>query len=71
MTCSKLDDSAINGSGYAATTVRLEREAEVRICHDYPDAGLTSASDNQWRVGQGDQFPSYLYITDRRAYVFT
>ncbi|GKN52781.1 hypothetical protein NUKP84_50410 [Klebsiella variicola] len=28
MTCSKLDDSAINGSGYAVTTVRLEREAD-------------------------------------------
>lgn len=29
MTCSKLDDSAISGSGYAATTVRLEREADL------------------------------------------
>lgn len=29
MTCSKLDDSVINGSGYAATTVRLERGADV------------------------------------------
>lgn len=51
--------------------VRGERRAEVRICHDYPDAGLTSASDNQWRAGQDDQFPSYLYIAGRRAYVFT
>ena len=70
VTCSKSGDSAINISD-CATTVRLEREAEVRICHDYPDAGLASASDNQWRAGQGDQFPSYLYITGRRAYVFT
>lgn len=29
MTCSKLDDSAINGSGYAVTTVRLERSADI------------------------------------------
>ncbi|GKI31123.1 hypothetical protein NUBL22002_50560 [Klebsiella variicola] len=29
MTCSKLDDSAINGSGYAVTTVHLERGAEI------------------------------------------
>lgn len=29
MTCSKLDDSAINGSGYAAITVRLERGADI------------------------------------------
>ena len=33
MTCSKLDDSAINGSGYAATTVRLEREAKVQSAY--------------------------------------
>ncbi|HFT4707688.1 TPA: hypothetical protein ACHT65_004867, partial [Klebsiella pneumoniae] len=49
----------------------FEREAEARICHDYPDAGRASASDNQWRAGQDDQFPSYLYITGRRPYVFT
>lgn len=30
MTCSKLDDSVINGSGCVATTVRLERGADVR-----------------------------------------
>lgn len=29
MTCSKLDDSAINGSGYAVTTVRLVRSADI------------------------------------------
>lgn len=40
----------------AGLKVRCERRAEVRICHDYPDAGLTLASDNQWRAGQGDQF---------------
>lgn len=34
MTCSKLDDSAINSGGYAATTVCLERGAEVDICHN-------------------------------------
>lgn len=32
MTCSKLDDSVINGSGYAATTVRLERGAVDFSC---------------------------------------
>lgn len=31
------------------------REAVVRIFHNSPDAGLTLASDNQWRAGQGDQ----------------
>ncbi|GJK40834.1 hypothetical protein TUM17558_33310 [Escherichia coli] len=30
MTCSKLDDSTINGSGHAATTVRLERGEDIR-----------------------------------------
>ncbi|HBW8344391.1 TPA: hypothetical protein MFM05_000540 [Klebsiella pneumoniae] len=30
MTFSKLDDSAINGSGYAVTTVRLERGIVIR-----------------------------------------
>lgn len=29
MTCSKLDDSTINGSGHAATTVRLDRGADI------------------------------------------
>lgn len=36
MTCSKLDDSAINGNG-DATTVRLEREAEVELGLKYDD----------------------------------
>lgn len=35
MTCSKLDDSAIKGSGYAVTTVRLERVADISDCSQY------------------------------------
>lgn len=40
MTCSKLDDSAINGNG-DATTVRLERGADIAmgILSSQPGAG--------------------------------
>lgn len=45
MTCSKLDDSVINGSGYAATTVRLERTADLythdhRLCMHYEHSAV-------------------------------
>lgn len=37
MTCSKLDDSAIDGSGHASTTVRLERGADIELGLKYVD----------------------------------
>lgn len=46
MTCSKLDDSAINGNG-DATTVRLERGADVMPVVNKPENSGLKCLDDQ------------------------
>lgn len=40
--------------------VPYERTAEIRVCHNNWDGGLTLASDNQ--LGAGHLFRFYLFV---------